>query len=327
MTLIKEEYVNVIPELRTLINKVVQKNMADGILFSAGTDTTLIAYEAMKYKPNLFGMSLAFKHGIAKDAPYIKIMVDFLEMKHETHIFDGEEALLASPKVVEALKTFDPMEVRNSLPVYIGLTLMKQKGVKSLFTGDGVDELFGYPWLFHLSDEELQKRLESMWAEMTFSSIPMGQSLGIDIKTPFLDREFMEYAKKLPLKLKVNMENGVKFGKWILRKAYENDIPKEVIWRPKAPLEAGTGTDVLRTYFNRQFTEQEFEELKKQILAADNVKIQDKEQLIYYQAFRKRFGKPSDVYTSEVGAIECPYCKGHLKTKISFCKICGAYPI
>ena len=261
----KEEYVNVIPELRTIIKNVVQRNMADGILFSAGTDTSIIAYEAIKFNPNLVAMSLSFKHGVSKDAQYIKIMADFLKLNHETHVFDSEEALQAAPKVVEALKTFDPMEVRNSLPVYIGLTLMKQKGVKSLFTGDGVDELYGYPWLFHLSDEELQKRLEAMWVEMTFSSIPMGKALGIDIKPPFLDPEFMEYSKKLPLKLKVNTENGVKFGKWILRKAYENDWPKEIVWRPKAPLEAGTGTEVLRTHFNNKFTDQEFEELKKQI--------------------------------------------------------------
>lgn len=327
MVLTKEEYINVIPELRAIIKRVIQKNMAEGILFSAGTDTSIIAYEAIKNNPNLVAMSLAFKHGASKDAQYIKTMVDFLKLNHETHVFDTQEALQAAPKVVEALKTFDPMEVRNSLPVYIGLTLMKQKGVKSLFTGDGVDELYGYPWLFHLSDEELQKRLEAMWAEMTFSSIPMGKAIGIDIKPPFLDPEFMEYSKKLPLKLKVNMENGVKYGKWILRKAYENDWPKEVVWRPKAPLEAGTGTDILRTHFNNQFTDKEFEELKKQILSEDNVKIQDKEQLIYYQSFRKHFGRPADVYTSQIGAIECPYCKGHLKTKISFCKICGAYPI
>jgi len=129
--------------------------MAEGILFSAGTDTSIIAYEAVKVNPNLVAMSLSFKHGNPKDAQYIKIMVDFLKLNHSTHVFDSEEALQAAPKVVEALKTFDPMEVRNSLPVYIGLTLMKQKGVKSLFTGDGVDELYGYPWLFHLSDEEL----------------------------------------------------------------------------------------------------------------------------------------------------------------------------
>ena len=46
------------------------------------------------------------------------------------------------------------------------------------------------------------------------------------------------------------MYNGVKYSKWILRKAYEDVIPKDIIWRPKAPLEAGTGTETLRTYFN-----------------------------------------------------------------------------
>ncbi len=50
MTLDKSEYVNLLPEVRALVKKVVQKNMAEGILFSAGTDTTIIAYEAVKYQ-------------------------------------------------------------------------------------------------------------------------------------------------------------------------------------------------------------------------------------------------------------------------------------
>ena len=36
----------------------------------------------------------------------------------------------------------------------------------------------------------------------------------------------MDWAKKLPIKYKINMFNGVKYGKWILRKAYEDVIPK-----------------------------------------------------------------------------------------------------
>jgi asparagine synthetase B (glutamine-hydrolysing) len=87
-------------------------------------------------------------------------MVDFLKLNTQHMSSIVKKHFQAAPKVVEALKNFDPMEVRNSLPVYIGLTLMKQKGVKSLFTGDGVDELYGYPWLFHLSDEEIQSELK-----------------------------------------------------------------------------------------------------------------------------------------------------------------------
>ena len=61
-----------LPEVRTLVNKVVKKNMADGFLFSAGTDTQIIAYEAVKYKPDIPCLTLAFKHGAPKDTEYVK---------------------------------------------------------------------------------------------------------------------------------------------------------------------------------------------------------------------------------------------------------------
>jgi len=136
MPLTEREYESFLPEVRTLVNRVVQKNMADGILFSAGTDTTIIAYEAVKYKPKIPCLTMAFKHGNPKDTEYVKKMVAFLKLNHETHVFDRDEVLSNAPKVVEALKKFDPMEIRNSMPVYIGLTLMKEKGLKSVFTGD-----------------------------------------------------------------------------------------------------------------------------------------------------------------------------------------------
>lgn len=326
MTLNPQEYEALLPKARALVNKVVQRNMADAMLFSAGTDTQIIAYEAVKYKPDIPCLTMHFKHGNPADTEYVKKMVAFLKLNHETHIFGREEVLGNAPKVVEALKKFDPMEIRNSMPVYIGLTILKEKGLKSVFTGDALDELFGYPWQFHLSEAEFAKRQQDMWAEMSFSSIPMAASLGMTVKAPYLDPEFMDWAKNLPIKLKINMYNGVKYSKWILRKAYEDVIPKELIWRPKAPLEQGTGTEVLRTFFDEEISDEEFEEKKRRILEEDEVRIQDKEQLLYYEFFRKRFGKPKDVYPDN-GGKQCPNCKSYVKTKIQFCKVCGAYPI
>jgi asparagine synthase (glutamine-hydrolysing) len=314
-------------EARELVHKVVKKNLADGFLFSAGTDTQIIAYEAVKYTPDIPCLTLAFKHGQPKDTEYVKKMVELLHLKHETYQFGKEDVYKFYPKVVEALKKYDPMEIRNSLPVYIGLTLLKPKGIKTVFTGDALDELFGYPWQFHLSEEQFAVKQKEMWAEMGFSSFPMAESLGMQIKAPYRDPEFMEWAMKLPIKYKINMYNGVKYGKWILRKAYEDVIPKDIMWRPKAPLEAGTGTETLRTYFNDLVEDKEFNEKKEAIKAADDVEIQDKEQLLYYEVFREKFGKPKDVFPKVEGAIQCPKCKSHLVTKIQFCKVCGAYPI
>ena len=327
ITLNESEVSKLLPEVRTLVNKVVKKNMAESFLFSAGTDTQIIAYEAVKYKPDIPCLTLAFKGGTPKDTEYVKKMVELLHLKQETHLFGREEVLQYYPKVVEALKKYDPMEIRNSLPVYIGLTLLKEKGLKTVFTGDALDELFGYPWQFHLTIDEFAKKQEEMWAEMGFSSLPMAASLGMTIKAPYMDPEFMEWAKKLPIKYKINMYNGVKYSKWILRKAYEDVIPKDIIWRPKAPLEAGTGTESLRTHFNDFISDKDFEEKKAAIKAADDVEIQDKEQLLYYETFRKKFGKPKDVFPKVEGAIQCPKCHSYIKTKIQFCKTCGAYPI
>jgi len=321
-----KDYENLLPEVRTLVNRVVKRNLAEAILFSAGTDTQIIAYEAVKYKPKIKALTMAFKYGNPKDTKYVNKMVEYLKLNQETHTFGRKEVIKNAPKIVKALKKFDPMEIRNSMPVYIGLILLKEKGVKSVSTGDALDELFGYPWQFHLSEEEFKEKQKEMWAEMGFSSIPMAKSLGMTIKAPFLDEEFMNWAKNLPIKLKINLHNGIKYSKWIMRKAYEDIIPTDVIWRPKAPLEAGTGTEVLRTFFDEETSDQEFEETKKQIYKQDNVKIQDKEQLLYYKFFRENFGKPSDVYPDN-GGIQCPYCKSYIKTKIQFCKICGAYPI
>jgi asparagine synthase (glutamine-hydrolysing) len=315
-----------LPEARAVVSKVVQKNMAEGILFSAGTDTSIIAYEAVKYNPDIKALTVSFKQGKPKDTEYVKKMVDFLNLNHEFYVFDIEEAVNAAKDVVEVLKTFDPMDVRNTVPAYIGLTVAKEKGIKSVLTGDALDELFGYPWQFHLSETEFTKALSDMWGEMAFSSIPMGNSVGVTVKTPYLDPLFMDYAKKLPVKFKVNIENDVKYGKWILRKAYAELIPKEVIWRSKAPLEQGTGTWVLPDYFNKEIATEDFEEKKRFYLDTDDVILSSKEQLIYYELFRKRFGKPSEVYNDTSGK-QCPNCKGYVKTKIGFCKICGTYPI
>jgi asparagine synthase (glutamine-hydrolysing) len=330
VTLDPREYTHLISETKSIINKVVKNNLGDGVLFSAGTDTSIIVYEAVKYNPDLPTLTIAFKQGNPKDAQYVKRMVEFLKLKNQqTYVFDVEEALENVPKVVKALKTFDPMDVRNSMSIYIGLTRLKNEwGLSKIFTGDGLDELFGYPWQFHLSEEDFYKKQLDMWAEMSFSSIPLSKSLGIEVKQPYLDLEFMDWAKKLPIKVKINMYNNEKYSKWILRKAYEDIIPQEVVWRPKAPLETGTGTAALNTVFEEQYTDVEFVEKKKVILEEDNVQIRDKEHLLYYEAFRKIFGKPSKVFSdSSNNAKKCPQCKGYVKTRIQFCRVCGAYPI
>jgi hypothetical protein len=67
MTLTEAEYAPLLPKVRTLVHDIVKRNLADGFLFSAGTDTQIIAYEALKYNPDIPCLTLSFKHGQPKD--------------------------------------------------------------------------------------------------------------------------------------------------------------------------------------------------------------------------------------------------------------------
>ena len=326
MTINQTENTVLLSELRVLLNKVIQKNLAEGLLFSAGTDTSILAYEALKFKPDLKAMTLIFEQGTPEDIEFVKRMVAYLKLDHEFQIFNATDAANAANKVIEILKIFDPMQIRHAITEYIGLTKAKEKKLKSVFTGDGMDELFGYPWLFHLTENELAENLQNMWEEMTFSSIPLGKAIGIAVKTPYLDPEFMNFAKKLPLRMKINFEKGTQYGKWLLRKAYEDAIPSEVIWRPKIALEKGTGTAKLQNVFSKKISNEEFSKKKQTYLEKDQVELNDKEQMFYYEIFRSRHGSPTEAYPEKQGR-QCPKCKAYVKTKIGFCRICGNYPI
>lgn len=58
----------------------------------------------------------------------------------------------------------------------------------------------------------------------------MSMACGVEVRVPFLDLDLVEFAQKIPLRLK---QRGAE-GKWILKKAMEPYLPHDVIYRPKA---------------------------------------------------------------------------------------------
>ena len=80
---------------------------------------------------------------------------------------------------------------------------------------------------------------------------------------PFLDNEIIEFALKVPVDLKIKQSNNRFIGKWILRKAFEDLLPKEIIWQDKRPLECGSGMNKLRAIISAKISDEEFEAKKK----------------------------------------------------------------
>ena len=57
----------------------------------------------------------------------------------------------------------------------------------------------------------------------------MSMAAGVEVRVPFLDNELVEFVYNIPDKFKQKGLNG----KWVLKKALEGQLPKDVIYRPK----------------------------------------------------------------------------------------------
>ena len=306
------------------LKESVKRNLADGLLLSGGLDTALLAYLASEWnKPSC--ITVALSGAPAPDIDYAKLIAKRLELNHYIHYFDDEILDEAIRAVIRIRKTFDPMEVRNSAAIYVALKIARDQGLSTVMTGDGCDELFGgYSFLFGLTKEQLDVALRKMWTYMSFSSEYIAEDLGIAIRLPYLDPQFKTFATGLDVRLKVRREKGKVCGKWILRKAFENIVPKELLWRAKAPVEVGTGTTILPSLFDLKVSDFNFDQKKKRYFEEDRVVIRSKEHLHYYEIYKGLIGIP---HTMASGVNTCPYCGADVEGEVSFCRTCGAYPI
>jgi asparagine synthase (glutamine-hydrolysing) len=311
-------------ELRRLLEESVKRNLADGILLSGGLDTSIISTIASKYR-KLKAFTVSFEEAPSPDVQYAKQMAEKLKLEHTIHNLSMDELYAELPNVIRAMNSFDPMEIRNSVAILVGLEAAKEAGVNTVLTGDGSDELFaGYSFLFNYSREELERELQKIWEGMSFSSKDLAAYLDMQVKLPYLDEQFQSFARKIDPELKVHKANEHMIGKWILRKAFEGTLPPNIVWRVKTPIEQGSGTAYLPQLFGELVSDTEFEEKKQKILQEDNVEIRDKEQLTYYELYRSEIGVPSPKNPEEK---ICPKCNSNVPKNSTYCRTCGAYPI
>ena len=311
-------------ELREVLARAVERNLGDVILLSGGLDSSVIALLASKIK-SVKAVSVYLENSPGSDLRYAEMAASFLGIEHLIRIFDLDELEDAIRSTIRILKTFDPMEVRNSAAIYMALRHARDSGGRVAMTGDGGDELFaGYSFLYNLDLEELERKIRGIWRRMSFSSTTLGKALGIKVKQPFLDPEVLSFAEKIDSRFRIGFRDGKRCGKYILRMAFEGMLPEEIIWREKVPIEGGSGTSILPRIFEERISDQDFDELRKRYLAEDGVRIRSKEQLFCYQIYRGLFGPPRP--DGSTGKI-CPMCHSNVPDDASYCKVCGAYPI
>lgn len=297
-------------ELRERLKRAAERNQAEGLLFSGGLDTSVLA----AISPEMIGIHVSLEE-FGSDIEYAKRVEEFLHLKVYYQKIKIEDAVQSIPEVIRILKSFDPA-IPNDLAVYFGLKFAKQIGLKSLMTGDGSDELFaGYEYMQGIN--KLDRYLRHIAKNMYFSSNELGNFFGMEIKQPFMNKEFINFSiNKIPTTLKIKIVEGRVWGKWILRKTFEDLLPKEIIWQNKRPLEYGSGMTRLRGIITSRVDEDEFIET----INSSSINFINKEHFYYYKIYKNVFGEiPKPVK----GEKACLNCGGGMKKDSSHCRICG----
>ena len=304
-----------------ILTNAVNECKSDWIALSGGLDSSILAHLRKDQKPET--MTIITKDFLGTDLTFAQIIAKHLGLNLSLIQVSMEEVLDSINETIKILGNYNDIEIRNSIVPYIYLTTLKKKGVDSVITGDGADEVFaGYNFLLKKSDEEIGEELKRIKKIMHFPSKDIARSLNMKVETPFLNEELIKFSDDIEISKKINAKDGEKFGKWILRETFEKYLPNNIAWREKSPMQDGSGTNNLTGLFNTIITDDIFTQKKTRILEEDGVYIRTKESLHYYECFRKTNSvKKSD------SDNRCPDCNYEIAPNSRFCRMCGKFPI
>ena len=249
-------------ELRLVLEAAVAKWMvADvevGSFLSGGLDSSIIAAMAQKAR---MARGLAplktFAVGTegSPDLRAARADAEHIGSDHREGVFTAADVAEALPHVIYHLESADVDLVRSAIPTLFAARLARAE-VKAVLTGEGADELFaGYTYHHDYADdpkalaEELTRSLGTMHNInlQRVDRVTMSESL--EARTPFLDRDLIDFAQSIPADLKMRRTDpeardatGPTTEKWILRKACEDLLPEALVWRKKAQFDEGSGT-------------------------------------------------------------------------------------
>jgi asparagine synthase (glutamine-hydrolysing) len=286
----------ILEKIRLTLSKSVQKRlMADvpiGVFLSGGLDSSIIAALMRENLPQLHTFSVGFHN--SPDLKAARIVAEHLGTIHHEYIYTEEEMQLLLPDVIYYLESFDPALIRSAIPCYIVSRLASQY-VKVVLSGEGADELFaGYSYFGDYHDPlDLHQETVSILKGLHNLNLQrvdrMTMANGLEARVPFLDTDFVELALSIDPALKLHQGYGIE--KWLLRKAFEDKLPKEVVWRDKMEFAQGcASSQVLEKYANAMISHAEMEEASAQGYPAKST-----EELLYYRIFEKHFPHPDAV--------------------------------
>lgn len=308
--------------LSSAVKRQLMSDVPYGVLLSGGLDSSITSALAKRFSskriesgdtqdawwPQLHSFSVGLEG--SPDLKAAKVVSDHIGTIHHEIIFTIQEGIDALRDVIYHLETYDITTVRASTPMYLMARAIKSLGIKMVLSGEGADELFGGYLYFHKAPSaeefhnETVRKLNKLHQYDCLRANKALAAWGIEGRVPFLDKEFIEVAMNINPKDK--MINKDRIEKWVIRKAFEEYLPDEVLWRQKEQFSDGVGyswIDSLKDLVSKEITDEQMESASKKYPINPP---QNKEEYYYRRIFEEHF--PSDAAAKSVPSVPSVAC-------------------
>ncbi len=277
---------------QVLTQSVERRLMSDvpvGVFLSGGLDSSIIAALMKQQVSELHSFSVGLPH--SPDLKAARLVAEHLGTVHHEYVYSEAEMQAVLSDVIYYLESYDPALVRSAIPCYI-VSRLASEHVKVVLSGEGADELFaGYsyfaeyddPMALHQESTAILRGLHNLNLQRV-DRMTMAHSL--EGRVPFLDVDFIELCMRIDPQLK--LYSSERTEKWLLRKAFEDLLPQEIVWRDKMEFAQGCASSgVLESHAEAAISQQALAEANSQGLP-----VSTQEELFYYRIFEKHFPHP-----------------------------------
>ena len=294
--------------LRAAVKRQLMSDVPYGVLLSGGLDSSVISAVAERYSemriednsqtkaywPRLHSFAVGLKG--APDLAKAKLVADHIGTVHHEINYTIQEGLDALRDVIYFIETYAVTTVRASTPMYLLARVIKSMGIKMVLSGEGADEIFGGYLYFHKAPdakafhEETVRKLSKLHLYDCLRANKSLSAWGVEGRVPFLDKEFLDVAMRTNPQAK--MCPGKTVEKRIVREAFSDMLPEEIVWRQKEQFSDGVGyswIDTLKKMTSEAVSDEQMAH------AAERFPInppKNKEEYYYRSIFAEHF--PSD---------------------------------
>lgn len=213
-----------------------------------------------------------------------------------------KELMKIIEEIIYSCETFDPEVIRDSIPYYLFLNIIKQTNnkIKILITGEGLNEHGGYTEFNNLTIDEFQnysiKLIEEIYLYDLTRIEKIYSNSGFESRHPFLDLNFVKFlldtTPKYKKKYQYSNEN-IDIDKFYIRNNFKKLIPNEILWNKSQCICQEFDFDIiLKKIYDSYYSNDFFEEYKFKILRKQLKFIlpKNKEEMAYQLIFSKLFG-------------------------------------